>query len=98
MRSERRAICVEQELPEIIHGELKQILCIECWAAISGTIYSFSGCFACERCIREYYRNARPQIIELELRERATDAQRIIKSRRDLFGRKRDHGMVQINP
>ena len=82
MRYRRRAIGVEQELPEIIRAEHKKLLCIECRAPISGTFYSFSGCFACERCIREYYRNSLPQIIELELRERAMAAQRVIKSRR----------------
>jgi hypothetical protein len=56
------------------------IRCIECLKAIKGVPYSFAGGMACERCIRIYYqKNGYTDNLQLELRERATAAERMIK-------------------
>jgi hypothetical protein len=54
--------------------------CIECSKTITGVAYSFAGGLACEKCVRTYYRkNGHPDDLQLELRERATAAERMIK-------------------
>lgn len=56
------------------------IRCIECFKTITGVAYSFACGLACERCVRTYYRkNGHTDDLQLELRERATAAERMIK-------------------
>jgi hypothetical protein len=44
--------------------------CCECGSEIEeSAAFAFGGAFACEKCVREYYRD-RPGEVELELRER----------------------------
>jgi recombinational DNA repair protein (RecF pathway) len=68
-----------------------QLICIECNKPITDTPYSFyAPQFACEHCVRDYYARsgASAHTIELELRERAREAQHSIKRGRDLSGRR----------
>ena len=55
------------------------IHCIECFKPVTGVPYSFAGALACERCVRTYCRKNGYKNVQLELRERATEAERLIK-------------------
>ena len=55
------------------------IHCIECRQPVTGVPYSFAGALACERCVRTYCSKNGYTNIQLELRERATEAERLIK-------------------
>lgn len=57
--------------------------CCECSNTIDeSAAFAFGGAFACERCVRNYYRK-RPAEVELELRERRREAVRMLKYERE---------------
>lgn len=56
--------------------------CCECRTEIDeSTAFAFRGVFACERCVRNYYRE-RPGEVDLELRSRRREAIRLLKHER----------------
>lgn len=49
--------------------------CCVCFACLdSGNVFSFGGSFACEGCVRDYYKLYPESEIQLELRERRAEA------------------------
>ncbi len=69
-------------------SEVPGFYCIECQKSCSGTPYSFGGGFACEACVRAYYRNLPPVDIAEELRFRGRSALGAMRKRR--IGRRND--------
>lgn len=66
--------------PVIRNGSgVLEFYCIECRQPTSGIPYSFGGGFACEACVRAYYRNRSPAEIAEELRCRGCQALRLIR-------------------
>ena len=74
-------------------NELK-LSCVECHKEIIGQPYAFRA--ACEKCVRNYYRNAMPECITDELTIRARGAGRVV---RDLERRhaKKQRGRIRGN-
>lgn len=68
----------------LVIAELQKLalLCCECGADIHvSTAFAFHGSAACEKCVREYYRD-RPDEIESELQFRRKDVIRWVKLNR----------------
>jgi hypothetical protein len=55
-------------------GTEPNFLCVECRKDCSGIPYAFAGGFACESCVRAYYREWDDPAIAVELRCRASEA------------------------
>lgn len=55
-------------------------ICIECRTTIHGTLYAFGGSFACEQCVRNYYKHSSRKEVEIELLQRASEAHRMMRS------------------
>jgi hypothetical protein len=75
--------CDERIAPMTTAAKNKLILhCSECGTEIEeSAAFAFGGAFACEKCVRNYYRN-RPGEVERELRERRQQAIRALSTDR----------------
>jgi len=57
--------------------------CCKCGTAIDeSAVFSFGGGFACERCVRNHYRNSPRDEVEFELQSRRREAIPMLKTER----------------